>query len=209
MTGRARGVLIAIEGIDGAGKSTLQRVLAGRWRQRGLPLKLTAEPSKGPYGRRARRAASGNPWIAALAFTEDRRRARPEVEAALASGRIVLQDRSFYSTLAYQGSMLSPALRRELVSLQRGAARTPDRVLWLDLPLSNARSRMALRGRRLEATETMAALRSAAAAYRRLARSPRWVRLDARRTPAELAAAADRALGPWLARRGPPTRSGA
>ncbi len=209
MSRRTPGVLIAIEGIDGAGKSTLQRALAEKWRRRGFRLLLAAEPSKGPYGRRARNAASGDPWSAALAFTEDRRHARRAVEAALRAGRVVLQDRSFYSTLAYQGSALPPAQRRALTALQRKVARTPDRVLWLDLPVSRATRRMARRGLRREATEAAAVLGRARTAYRRLARGRRWIRLDARRTPARLADAADRALAAWLSRRTRASRSAA
>ncbi len=209
MTERLRGVLVVIEGIDGVGKSTLQRELARRWRRRGLRVHLTTEPSKGVSGQLARREAAGDPWVAAQAFTEDRRRSRPAVEAALRAGRVVVQDRSFYSTLAYQGSSLTFARRRALTVLQRKVARTPDRVLWLDLPVATAVGRMARRGRSREATEAVAVLRRARTAYRRLARGSRWVRLDARQSPAEVADAADRALAPWLARRLRPTRSGA
>lgn len=209
MSARTSGVLVAIEGIDGVGKSTLQRELAVRWRRRGFRVVPTAEPSGGPLGRRARSAASGDPWKAALAFTADRRHARRAIEAALRSGHVVLQDRSYYSTLAYQGSALPPARRRTLRTLQREAARTPDRILWLDLPVKWATRRMAERGRRPEATEATAVLRRARVAYRRLARGRRWVRLDARRTPAQLAEDADRALAAWLSRRMRAPRSAA
>jgi len=110
-----RGKLIAFEGIDGCGKSTQLEMLAGALRGRGLALVTTREPTGGAHGRRIREMAqSGKPvapeeelqW-----FVLDRREHVARVIApALAQGRLVLTDRYYLSSVAYQGAHgLDPA----------------------------------------------------------------------------------------------------
>ncbi len=103
--GRA-GVLVAIEGIDGVGKSTLQRALAARLRREGFVVGLWHEPTDARLGHRAQLAGTSDPWTAAMFFTLDRALARPRLERLITRSDVVLADRSFYSTLAYQGSAL-------------------------------------------------------------------------------------------------------
>jgi dTMP kinase len=195
------GVLVAIEGIDGTGKTTLQRELARRWRVSGLKVLELREPSRSAFGLRARRASGQDPWTAALAFTEDRRHQRARIDRALGAGTVVLLDRSFYSTLAYQGSAVSVQRRHELERLQREATTIPDRVILLDLPLRAAEERMKGRGSTRAPTERREVLRRASRAYHQMARRLRWVVLDARTTPAELVSELDRRLTPWVLRR--------
>jgi dTMP kinase len=195
-----RGSLVAIEGIDGTGKTTLQRGLAQRWRSSGLRVLSLREPSRGPYGRKARRAEGLDPWTAALAFTEDRRHQRSRIERALRRGTVVLMDRSFYSTLAYQGSALPPKRRADLERLQREATIVPDRVILLVLPVRQSIERMRRRGGVPEPTERQEVLRRASRTYGRLARGPGWVVLDARAAPEELVDRADRRITPWVLR---------
>jgi dTMP kinase len=201
MTGSRRGLLVAIEGIDGTGKTTLQHALARLWRSQGLPVVEMREPSSGPSGRRARRASERDPWTAAMAFTDDRRLQRSRVERALGRGRVILLDRSFYSTLAYQGSALPPARRRELEQAQLEATIVPDRVVLLDLPLAVARDRMERRGTAKDPTEHHEVLRRAARTYRQLARRHHWIVLDARREARTLLGETDRRLTGWARRR--------
>lgn len=196
-----RAPLIAIEGIDGTGKTTLQRALARDWRALGLQVREFQEPSRTPSGRKARRVSGGDPWIAALAFTEDRRRARPRIERALAGGTVVLLDRSFYSTLAYQGSALPAARQKELERRQRAAARRPDRVVLLDLSVRRSEGRRQRRGSVPAPTEHRAVLRRAARAYRALARRGGWIVLDARQSRRQIVARLHRRLTPWVLRR--------
>jgi|SRR5579859_3378257 len=202
MSSPRRGMLIALEGIDGSGKTTLQRALARRWRARGVKVLELREPSRGPTGRRARRASGKDPWTAAMAFTDDRRQQRSRLERSLRRGTIVLLDRSFYSTLAYQGSALPAHRRAALEQLQREATLVPDRVVLLDLPIETSEDRMKLRGEAREPTEHRIVLRRASRAYRQLARRPGWIVLDARRSPRRLLAELDRRLTPWLLRQG-------
>jgi dTMP kinase len=198
--------LVAIEGIDGTGKTTLQHALARDWRARGLRVLELQEPSRGPWGKRARRAASRDAWTAALAFTEDRRHQRKRMERALRQGTVVLLDRSFYSTLAYQGSALPPGRRRALERLQLAVTIIPDRVVLLALPLGTSAARRRHRGTAREPTERKRVLQRASRAYRTMARRLGWIVLDARRTPERLLNQLSRRLTPWVLRRVRPAR---
>ncbi|HET6345426.1 MAG TPA: dTMP kinase, partial [Myxococcota bacterium] len=92
-----RGLLVALEGIDGAGTSTQIAPLAAFLRARGRDVVTTAEPSGGPVGVLLRQALQGRPRLddatLALLFAADRldHLAR-EVEPALARGAVVLTD---------------------------------------------------------------------------------------------------------------------
>ena len=52
----ARGILVALEGIDGTGKSTQARHLAAIFREQGYVVALLREPTVSPWGRRIREA---------------------------------------------------------------------------------------------------------------------------------------------------------
>jgi dTMP kinase len=194
MTKRSRGTFVAIEGVDGVGKSTLIRSLARSMRRRGLSVAVRREPADPRLGSLAQSTAAEDPWTGAVYFTVDRHLAAPELEHALARHDVVLQDRSFYSTLAYQGSALPLRDRRRLAQLQRSATRTPDQVVLLDLPPSQAIRRLHGRDSRRGPLERRRTLERVARAYRTLARTHRWVVLDARVAPKELACQALDAL---------------
>lgn len=207
MTGRRRGIFLVLEGIDGVGKSTLLHTLARSLRRRGLSVALRREPADPRLGALAQAAAAEDPWTGAVYFTVDRHLAAPALERDLRSHDVVIQDRSFYSTLAYQGSALPPRDRRRLAQLQRSAAREPDRVLLLDLPPSEALRRLGGRDRQRGPLERERTLQRVARAYRSLARSRRWRLLDARAPPAELLRQALEGLGrPIPSRRRRPGR---
>lgn len=191
-----RGRLVVLEGIDGSGKSTLQRTLATRLRREGVAVRLWAEPSNTALGRAARRSGRGDPFTSAMLFTLDRAAQRPRLDGWLASGITVVMDRSFFSTLAYQGPAVSPSARPDIEKLQRQVARVPDLVLWLDLPPAEALRRVAGRGRPRESFERLRTLARTSAAYRRLSKvkGNRFVRLDGRLPRSELADAAMAAI---------------
>lgn len=194
-SGRRRGCLIAVEGIDGAGKSSLARALAGGLRRKGWSVRLRREPADATLGRLAQRVGVADPWTAAIYFTVDRHLARPGLERDLRRSDVVITDRSYFSTLAYQGSSLGRADLARLTRLQRGASVAPDLVLLLDLPPTAALGRVGRRRDRRGPLERRATLGRVAAMYRRLARRHRWTVLDAARSRSELArTACDRVL---------------
>jgi len=132
-----RGVLIAFEGIDGTGKSTQIELLAARLRELGLAVVVTREPTDGPHGRRIRemflQRASLSPAEELRLFVEDRREHVAQLIApALAAGKVVLTDRYYFSTVAYQGAAgHDPAV---LLALNESFAPRPDLVLLLEAP---------------------------------------------------------------------------
>jgi dTMP kinase len=104
-----RGQLIAFEGIDGCGKTTQLARLAAVAEASGLEPLETREPTDGPFGQRIRAMARSDRRVAPEQelqwFVEDRRTHVAEVIApALAAGRLVLSDRYYLSSVAYQGA---------------------------------------------------------------------------------------------------------
>ncbi|MHB1351531.1 MAG: dTMP kinase [Desulfobulbus sp.] len=135
MNAANKGILIAIEGIDGTGKSTQVGLLARYLRGKGCEVIETREPTGGPYGRRIRELfvdrGSCTLEEELNLFIEDRRQHVREVIApALERGLIVLTDRYYFSTAAYQGAAgMNPAE----VFARNSFAPRPDLVILLTM----------------------------------------------------------------------------
>lgn len=105
-----RGVLIAIEGLDGSGKTTHARILNENLRRYGYNCEYTKEPSLGKIGSFIQSMILyGNimtePTVEALLFAADRLdHVENFVEPRLRQGSIIISDRYVYSSLAYQGA---------------------------------------------------------------------------------------------------------
>jgi dTMP kinase len=103
------GHYIALEGIEGTGKSTIAAQLAGHVEQRGIDVIRVREPGGTATGERIRHVlldpgGSVAPWSEALLFAAARAQLAAElVGPALRAGKWVISDRSVYSSLAYQG----------------------------------------------------------------------------------------------------------
>jgi len=142
-----RGRLIALEGVDGCGKSTQARLLADA-----LGALATAEPGATQLGATLRRLVldPGLPPVSdraeALLVAADRAQHVSEVVLpALEEGRWVVTDRFSASTLAYQGygRGLDLGELRRLVSWA-AAGVAPDLTVVLDVPVAVARERLDL-----------------------------------------------------------------
>ncbi len=101
-----KGFFIAIEGIDGAGCTTISRFLANQLRRKGYNIILTKEPTKNKIGRLIRfflKEKNYRPEIDALLFAADRLCHIDEVIGpSLRKGLIVISDRYLESSIAYQ-----------------------------------------------------------------------------------------------------------
>ncbi len=146
----SRGRLIALEGIDGCGKSTQARAVAGV-----LGARLTHEPGATPLGALLRRvllapdAAAPTPRAEALLMAADRAEHVAQVlEPALAAGEWVVSDRYSGSTIAYQGygQGLDPGPLSELVAWAAGGL-TADLSVLVDVGVEVAEARLAAAGR--------------------------------------------------------------
>ncbi len=140
-TARAHpGHFVALEGGEGAGKSTQLALLETWLRERGHDVVVTREPGATPVGRRVREllldpSTRLSPRAEALLYAADRAQHVAEVvRPALARGAVVLTDRYVDSSLAYQGA--GRALSRDEVGrLSKWATEglLPDLVVLLDV----------------------------------------------------------------------------
>ncbi len=202
-----RGVYVVVEGIDGSGKSRLTRSLAASLRKRGWSVAARREPHDRTLGALGQATSPRDPWTAGVYFTLDRILAHRELERDLRTHDVVVSDRSFYSTLAYQGSALPATMARRLARLQSTATTVPDRVVFLAIEPSLALRRLGGRSSSRAPLERRAILRRVDRAYRRMAHPPRWIVEDASRAPAALLARVLAELTPHLPPR--PRRTGA
>ncbi len=189
------GTLVTIEGLDGAGKTTLAAALAQELRQRGRDVLLLREPGGVPVSERIRELvkdprAEVAPRTEALLYAAARAQLVSEVlTPALESGRLVLLDRFLDSSLAYQGAGRGLGVQQiRDINLFATGGLTPDRTLLLLISPQAGRARQDDRGQepdRLE-REDGDFFAAVADAYDALAaQEPRRIRvIDARREPA-------------------------
>ncbi len=108
------GVLVAVEGVDGSGVTTISRILVDSLARLGLRSVYTKEPTRGPVGEIIRgelRRGDVDARLLALLFAADRvwhLTRKPDllgtgVLGALSQGYVVVTDRYKYTSLAYQG----------------------------------------------------------------------------------------------------------
>lgn len=195
-----RGKLIALEGIDGSGKHTQLELLARALEQRGLAVmqisfpryesffgKLVARFLNGEFGS----VAQVDPHFSALLYAGDRLETKPELESALAAGKIILADRYIASNLAHQSERVPAAQRDEFVAWLKRleyvlyGLPAEDLVIYLHVPVVQAHRLVGLKAARsytplerdiLEAN--ISHLEQTAIAYEQLATESNWVRID-------------------------------
>ncbi len=162
-------LFIVIEGLDGSGGTTQSRLLKDWLSSKGYSVHLTCEPSNRPVGKFIQKALGNNSAESNLSdrvlpflFAADRQdHLDEEIIPALEQDQIVISDRYYHSSLAYQG--LSVGFSK-VASLNEGF-RKPNITffLWLDPEISF--SRIQHRGQPIERFETLDRLRNIAEAY--------------------------------------------
>ncbi len=145
-------MLIVIEGLDGAGKSTQVRLMKEYLEQVCPSLEYIHFPRYGApvYGGLIGKFLRGgfgqidkvHPQLVALLFAEDRHGAAPEMKKALSGGATVLLDRYVYSNIAYQCAKMpdeesAEELREWILNTEYGQfdLPRPDLNIFLDVPI--------------------------------------------------------------------------
>lgn len=201
-----KGLLIAFEGIDGAGKTTQARRLGAHLAAVGEDVLFSKEPTDGRWGSIVRASAKSGRLSfeeELSAFIADRQdHLAGKISPALEAGRTVIVDRYFYSTLAYQGirtsglSGFEPRVRENVI--------VPDIVLWLDVPVSIAMQRIRSRDGEGNLFEREDDLLRIGEIFREIAaRDAAVVRIDATPPEQNVERAIMRAVvdGPWKQKR--------
>ncbi len=177
------GLLIAFEGIDGAGKTTQAKAAVDALRRRGFDAIYLREPTDGPHGTRLRQLmAKGrenvSPQEEFELFLKDRAEdVARNIRPALDRGQIVCIDRYYLSSMAYQGAIgLDPEAIREA---NEQFAPRPDLILYFHLPVEIGATR--IRSSRSEGQnlfEHQAYLEKVAEIFEKM-NFPQMVKLDA------------------------------
>jgi dTMP kinase len=205
----SRGRLITIEGLDGAGKTTLVARLSTALLERGRPVFVLREPGGVELSERIRALVtdpgmSVSPRAEALLFAAARAQLVAEqLQPLLAAGNWVLLDRFVDSSLAYQGAGRALGVEeiRALNAFATGGLE-PDRTLLLRIAPEAGLARVAKRPEDADRLEREAAsfLHAVAAAYDELAAAEpdRIAVIDATLEPDAVLAGALAAVEPLL-----------
>jgi dTMP kinase len=195
-----RGVLIAIEGIDGSGKYTQGRLLEENLRARGFAVFATGFPQYDSwFGHMVGQFLNGDfgslqtvdPHFSALLFAGDRFEAKPRIDQALKEGKIVLVDRYVGSNLAHQVAREKAEKRSEFLRwiehLEYNIYGLPreDLILYLRVPPSHAQILVGQKSERQYTRAThdlqeksLSHLEDAAEMYDMLSRSRPWATIQ-------------------------------
>jgi dTMP kinase len=204
-----RGRLITIEGLDGAGKTTVATSLQAELKARGVDVTLLREPGGVPAAERIRELVKDpdariGARTEALLYAAARAQLVDEaLEPLLRDGTWVLLDRFVDSSLAYQGAgrQLGVAPVRDVNEFAT-AGLTPDRTLLLNVDPALGRARADGREQppdRLEREHDEFFERTAQAYAQLAAAEPGRIRtIDASRSPDEVLEAALAALADLL-----------
>ena len=137
-------MLINLEGIDGCGKSTQSQFLMDKFKRNKEETILLKEPTNGKYGQKLWEMLSGNieattEEILELFVLDRKEHVNQKIKPALDDCKIVLMDRYYYSTMAYQAAAGIDVNR---IRRDNEFAPKPDIVLIFDLPADLAMKRV-------------------------------------------------------------------
>ena len=181
-------MFIVLEGIYGTGKSTQARRLADHFTAMGRTVTLSREPTDGPWGTLLRNSAESgrlSPEEELETFLKDRRQHVAEkIVPALAAGHVVILDRYYFSTMAYQGARGFDPLK--IRADNEAFAPLPDLLLILDLDVETALQRIGSRGDTANEFEQRANLERCRRIFLSLQNEPFARLIDARRNADEV-----------------------
>ncbi len=137
-------MLVNLEGIDGCGKSTQSKLLKNKLEEIGDKVIILKEPTKRPHGQklwdmlRGKRKAT-NEEILDLFVLDRTQHVEEKIQPALDDGTVVLMDRYYYSSMAYQ---VAGGIDVNVIRERHTFAPMPDIVLIFDLPVTVALERV-------------------------------------------------------------------
>ena len=192
-------MLIALEGLDQAGKETQGQLLRDALRADGRRARLESFPDYGTsIGEEIARALQGErdygPDVMQLLYVANRHERRPDLLRWLEAGIIVVCDRYVASSVAYGEAQ---DLDVEWLTAMQRFLPAPDVTFLLDIPPELAATRKSVGLDRYE--RDVALLTRVRASYLRQAEQAGWVRVDGSRTKDEVADEIMAALGERLA----------
>jgi dTMP kinase len=148
------GLFVVFEGIDGTGKSTQLHLLAEKLQQLGYAVVSTREPTDGPFGQKIRelfvdREAVSHEEELELFIADRDQHVQEVIAPALADGYIVVCDRYYLSTVAYQGAN---GMDPEVIMKKNKDFPVPDLAIILEI--EPAQSIHRIRNQRNESPNT-------------------------------------------------------
>ncbi len=146
-----KGFFVVLEGIDGSGKTTQAKRLVKRLTEKGFDAVLLKEPSEGPWGRRLKKKARHQDGLTPEQefdlFQKDREEnVELNIKPTLKKNKIVILDRYYFSTMAYQGAKGIDI--KEIKDRNDKIAVPPDMVIILDVSAETGLNRIKERKKR-------------------------------------------------------------
>lgn len=151
---KEKGLLIAIEGIDGAGKTTQAKLVAEEL-SKSMDVHLTKNPTDGLIGKFIREVLAGKVDIPPVSFqylfSADRQVQQEEILNELKEGKIIITDRYFWSAIVYgivDREELDFDQTGDLLLVSQGILSMyhqfliPDFTIFLDIPMKEAMNRL-------------------------------------------------------------------
>lgn len=182
-----KGAFIVFEGIDGSGKTTLCRALASK-----IPNSVTtAEPTHDAIGSIIRNGTAGkiSQRTESLLFLADRSAHTEQIMDMVEAGKVVLCDRYFASTLAYQSAKLKgDSMDLDwLEEVSKPFAKVPNMTFLLDIDPNASINRVQVRGEEISKFEDTSFLEQVRSTYLSLASKYNFIILDASKDADSLA----------------------
>lgn len=168
---------VVLEGIDGCGKSSVARLVVDRLGKGAI---LTREPTDSWIGRAVRKGDGHkiSPFTDALLFMADRAQHTIKISDLVAKGHLVVSDRYYHSTVAYQAAFLKGHFKgdpfRWLLEANTRISIRPDLTVLLIIPPEVALRRVGKRGK-LSRFERLDFLKEVQRNYLKLARTDRSI----------------------------------
>lgn len=179
---------MAIEGIDGSGKTTVAIKLVKKLKELGYKVEYTYEPFSSPFSEALKKyieeAGEAEAEIETLAMALDRLfHVKKVIEPLLKNGYIVITDRYIHSSIAYQGAK---GIDIEWIKTVNRYAIEPDLVIYLRVPLEIALERIKKKEPRWKYFEDVSRLKKVQEIYELLASQGALIAIDATQSVDEI-----------------------